>query len=530
MALLVLDNARIWTGDSTHPWAGAAVMRDGRFAFVGAAKDANAPAGAARIDGGGRLVLPGLIDAHAHLLNTGFAMQAVDLKGVLTPEEAARRAGERASITSPGSWIRGAGWDQHLWRGAAFPHRRLLDAVAPEHPILLNHTSGHCIWVNSAALRAAGVTRDTEAPYGGAIDLDDDREPSGILRDTAAKLILDAVPRPAPPERVAAMREAIAHAHRLGVTCAHAMDVGRGEYQALLALRDSGTLDLRVRGYLTAERLEEWFARGVGTGDGDDVLRIGGVKFFADGALGSMTAWMRDPYEGSGDTGLALQPPEQLERMVGECLEHGLAPAIHAIGDAANTAVLDIIERTRSIAPELPRRIEHAQLLDPADVPRFAALGVTASMQPIHATQDMAKVDRFWGKRGAGAYAIASLEAARANLAFGSDTPVETMDPIAGIHAAVTRRNASGEPPGGWYPEQRLSLESTLGAYTCGAAQASGDRALLGRIAPGYAGDFIVLSHDLFAPDEPMRILDARVEMTVVGGEVVYAETAQSRS
>jgi predicted amidohydrolase YtcJ len=303
------------------------------------------------------------------------------------------------------------------------------------------------------------------------------------------------------------------------------MNVGRGEYQALVALRDSGALHLRVRAYLTAERLDEWFDRALRTGDGDDMMRIGGVKFFADGALGSMTAWLREPYEESSDTGLALQPAEQLERMVRACLERGLAPAIHAIGDTANSAVLDILERTRTIALELPRRIEHAQLLDARDVPRFAALGVSASVQPIHATQDMAKVDRFWGKRGAGAYAFASLEASGANLAFGSDTPVETMDPLAGIHAAVTRRNAAGDPSHGWYPAQRLSLESTLRAYTLGAAVAAGETQL-GRIAPGYDADFVVLSHDLFALADPMEMLDARVEMTAVGGEVVYERTS----
>jgi hypothetical protein len=522
MTDLLLHKARIWSGDQAQPWADAAVIRDGRFAFVGREQDAGVAPDARRIDARGRLVLPGFTDAHAHLLNTGFAMRSVDLKAVPSAEEAARRVGARAASTPPGGWIRGAGWDQHLWPAAAFPHRRLLDAVAPEHPVVLNHTSGHCIWVNSVALRAAGVTRDTPAPYGGAIDLDEDGEASGILRDTASKLIVDAMPHPTPPERIDVLRDAIAHAHRLGVTCAHAMDVGRGEYQALLALNDSGRLDLRVRAYLTAERLDEWIDRAARTGDGDDLLRIGGVKFFADGALGSMTAWMREPYVGSDDTGLALQSTEQLESMVHRCLQNGLAPAIHAIGDRANAETLDIIERARHIAPQLPRRIEHAQLLDAADVPRFAALGVTASMQPIHATQDMAKVDRFWGQRGRGAYAFGSLQASGANIAFGSDTPVETMDPLAGVHAAVTRRNAAGEPRSGWYPAQRLSLESTLRAYTLGAAVASGDGALSGRIAVGCAADFVVLSQSLFELEDPMRILDTRIEMTVVAGEVVY--------
>jgi predicted amidohydrolase YtcJ len=252
------------------------------------------------------------------------------------------------------------------------------------------------------------------------------------------------------------------------------------------------------------------------------LLAIGGVKFFADGALGSLTAWMLAPYDGSDDAGLPLWEPAELEQRVRSCLEHGLAPAIHAIGDRANREVLDIIERTRAIAPELPRRIEHAQVLSLEDIARFAQLGVTASVQPIHATQDMAKVDRWWGDRGHHAYAFASLLASGANLAFGSDTPVETMDPIAGIHAAVTRRNARGEPRHGWYPEERVSLEASLAAYTSGCAGAAGEADRAGRIAPGYAADAVVLSHDLFALSDPMRTLDARVEVTIAGGEIVY--------
>jgi predicted amidohydrolase YtcJ len=519
---LFLHNARIWTGDDARPWGDCALARDGRFAFVGRESDANVAPSTKRFDAGGRLVLPGFTDAHAHLLNTGFAMRSVDLKGVPSVEEAAQRVAERIATTPAGGWVRGAGWDQHLWPGAGFPDRSALDAVAPEHPVVLDHTSGHCTWVNSTALRAAGIVRGTQAPVGGAIDVDDDSEPTGILRDNASMLIAAVAPRPSPPERIAALEEAIAHAHRLGVTCAHAMNVGRGEYQSMLALGDGGQLRLRIRAYLTAERLDEWVDRAVRTGDGDPMLRIGGVKFFADGALGSMTAWLFEPYENTDDTGFPLQPPEQLESMVRRCLEHGLAPAVHAIGDRANAETLDIIERARELAPELPRRIEHAQLLRAQDVARFAQLGVTGSMQPIHTTQDMAKVDRTWGARGRGAYAFASLLASGANLAFGSDTPVETMDPLAGVHAAVTRRDAAGEPAGGWYADQRLSLEAAVRANTRGAATAAGEASDLGTIAAGQHADFVVLSHDLFALDDPMRILDAKVDATVVGGEIVY--------
>jgi predicted amidohydrolase YtcJ len=231
---------------------------------------------------------------------------------------------------------------------------------------------------------------------------------------------------------------------------------------------------------------------------------------------------MLEPYANSADEGLALQPADELEAKVRQCLEHGLAPAIHAIGDRANREVLDIIERTRDLAPELPRRIEHAQLVEARDLPRFGALGVTASAQPIHATQDMHKVDRSWGERGRTAYAFATLQRLGANLAFGSDTPVETMDPIAGIHAAVTRRNAAGEPADGWYPDERIGIDSALAAYTSGCARAIGEDATLGRIAAGQHADFVVLSQNIFGLADPMEILRTRIDVTAVGGEVVY--------
>ena len=261
---------------------------------------------------------------------------------------------------------------------------------------------------------------------------------------------------------------------------------------------------------------------GIKPGGGDATPRIGGLTFFADGALGSLTAWMLRPYEHGSDTGLPLQPVHQLEERVRRCLQNGLAPAIHAIGDRANREVLDIIERAQALAPSLPRRIEHAQLLEPEDSMRFVELGVSASMQPIHATQDYLKVDREWGARGSNAYVFASLLWSGANVAFGSDSPVGTMSPIAGIHAAVTRRTAAGEPPGGWFPEEAMSLEAALAAYTTGCATACGEGERLGKIAKGFMGDFVVLSQDLFALDDPMRILETAAVATVVGGEIVY--------
>ncbi len=518
---LLIHNARIWTGVPAAPWADAALAADGRFAFVGRERDVSPPPACERLDAQGRLVVPGFTDAHAHLRATGAALRSVDLKRTRSVEDAVARVADGVARTPRGGWVLGAGWDQNLWPGARFPHRRVLDAVAPDNPVLLEHTSGHCSWLNSMALRLAGITAATEAPAGGAIDRDGDGEPTGILRDGARRLLAGFTPDTTPAERSAMLEDAIAHAHRLGVTTVHAMDAGAGEYEALAALNDDGRLRLRVRPFLSAARLDEWIGRGFVSGQGDAMLRIGGVKFFADGALGSLTAWMFEPYEGSADCGFPLQPPDELAQSVRRCLEHGLAPAVHAIGDRANRVVLDMFESLRETAPALPRRIEHAQVLTAGDLPRFAALGVTVSAQPIHATEDMAQVDRDWGARGRWAYAFRSLAATGALLAFGSDAPVETMDPLAAVHAAVTRQDAAGAPAGGWYADERITLDAALAAYTSGPAHALGEPDA-GRIEAGCRADITVLSRNIVGDDDPAHILDARAEMTMVAGEVVY--------
>jgi predicted amidohydrolase YtcJ len=505
---LILRNARIWTGDGSY--ADTALIQEGRFAFVGRANELNAPGDTSVLDMRGQFVMPGFTDAHAHLLGTGMAMRSVDLKGVTSAEEAARRVAERAASQTAGTWITGAGWDQNVWPHPAFPTTALLDSAAPEHPVLLDHTSGHCVWVNTRALHLGGIKRDTAAPDGGAIDLGPDGEPTGILRDHAARLVTSVMPRPSQNDRIDALHESIAHANRLGVTSVHAMNVGRGEFQALHALNDSGHLELRVHMFLAHERLDEWIERNAVTGDGDNMLRVGGVKFFADGALGSLTAWMFEPYATADTCGFPLQPIEDLERDVRRSLGHGLAPAIHAIGDRANHEVLNILERAANLGPGLPRCIEHAQVLRESDVPRFRGLGVTASMQPIHATADWRKVDREWGDRGRLAYAFSALGAAGANIAFGSDSPVETMDPFAGVQAAVTRQTSDHLPPGGWQPQERITVAHALRHYTVGSV-----------LAPGFPADFVALASDPFTLDS-IDLGSLEVTMTGVGGKVVF--------
>lgn len=520
MTDIVVQNARIWCGRGLAE-ADTAIIRDGRFAYVGQSADVNPAAGSTVVDAIGRRVVPGLTDSHAHMLATGYAMHSVDLKGVTSVDEAVRRVAARASTTPDGAWITGAGWDQHEWPGQRFPSRIELDAATSAHPVSLTHTSGHCTWVNSVALHAAGISSTTQAPEGGSIDVDEAGNSTGILRDNASKLVANAMPPLSQADRLAAMRDAIAHAQSLGITAVHAMNVGRGEFQALHALHDQAELRLRIRMFLAHEKLDEWIERNLATGDGDDMLSIGGVKFFADGALGSLTAWMHEPYASTSDVGFPLQSIADLERDVQRSLAQGLAPAIHAIGDRANHQVLNFIERCQAIQPELPRRVEHAQLLSPDDVRRFAQLGITVSAQPIHATQDWRKVDREWGARGSGAYVFSSLARSGANLAFGSDTPVETMNPFAGIHAAVTRMTATGEPNGGWYPVERIGVQDALHWYTSGPAQAVRDETRFGCIAEGYAADFVVLSDDILTIT-PNEIHAVHALETYVAGQCVY--------
>ena len=520
MADLLLTNARIWTGDASRPWAETALVRGGNFAGVGAANQFSVASGVETLDARAQLVVPGLVDGHVHLHGTGSAMQQVALKGTKTVEEAITLVAERVTTTRPGDWIQGTGWDQNSWRGQAFPTATDLDSATPNNPVLLSHTSGHCTWVNSAAMRTASIDASTVAPDGGAIDRDANGEATGILRDHASNLVYSVIPRPSAADRKANLLAAQTHAHRLGLTGVHAMDVRMTEMESLEGLRGDGLLTLRVRAYVAAQQLDRF--QGRRTGDGDDLLRIAGTKFFSDGALGSLTAWMDEPFDGTDNRGFPLQPIEELEERVRLSLSMGLAPAIHAIGDRANGEVLGLLERLCDVAPGLVRRVEHAQLLADRDAARFSALGITASVQPIHLTQDFEKVDRFWGSRGRFAYIFRSMLDAGVNLAFGSDTPVETMDPLAGIHAAATRQQADGSPFGGWYADERVSVEEAVQAFSAGCAAAVGEEDRFGRIAAGYAADFVILDRDILDLKDASDILRARVAMTVIGGNVVY--------
>lgn len=533
---VLLTNARVYTVNPRQPRASAIAIAGNRIVAVGsddALADIHLP-NMQRLDMGGAFVLPGLIDAHLHLEYTGFALQRVNLDEVPSIEEAIRRVRERAAQTPAGEWIQGWGWQQAIW-GGEFPTAAQLDAATQAHPVALRAKSGHALWVNSLALRIAGLTRDTHDPAGGQIVRDARGEPAGVLLESAMSLVTRVIPSPTMEQEEEATLRAMRAMNAAGLTGAHCMDGAGGiaTFNTYQRLREQGRSTLRICKQLPVEDLDAIIAAGLRSGFGDAWLRIGGVKIFADGALGPRTAWMIAPYEGEPDNyGIALYTPEQLTTFVTRAHAHRLSVTTHAIGDRANQATLDAYEQARRAEectaphtrnqPMLQRmlrdRIEHAQVLRPDDIARFGRLGVIASVQPIHATQDMFMVDRYWGRRGRYAYAFRDLMRAGARLALGSDSPVETFDPLVGIHAAVTRQRRDGTPEGGWYPDQRLTVEEAIYGYTMGAAYAGYSEHELGSIEPGKLADLTVLSHDLTAipPDD---ILHVKVERVMVDGE-----------
>jgi predicted amidohydrolase YtcJ len=526
---LVLYNGSVHTMDAGLPRTQAIAVAGNRVLALGGDAEIRAllaPDGRA-VDLRGRAVVPGFTDSHLHFMSYGLSLKQIDLAEVPTLEEALARVAARAATTPAGHWLHGRGWDHSLWAGGAFPTRHDLDRVAPDHPVFLDRKCGHAGWANSRALQLAGITSQTPDPPGGAIDRDADTgEPTGILKDTAIDLMTRLFEEPTPAEAMAAIRVGIAAAHRLGLVGVHTME-GPTAFRAFQELRAGGELDLRVLMQIPVENLDAAIEVGLRSGLGDERLRIGGVKVFADGALGARTAHMLDPFLGEPDNvGLAVTDAGRMREVVGKASRAGIAAFVHAIGDRANREVLDAIEASRQAGEglHLRHRIEHVQILHPDDIPRLAKLGVIASMQPIHATQDMLLADALWGARSAGAYAFRSLLAAGAVLAFGSDSPVEDLNPIKGIHAAVTRRRADGSPgPDGWYPEQRLTLAEAVHGFTAGAAIASGEEAIRGTLSPGKLADLAVLSQDIFAID-PMAILDTDVVATMLDGKFVYAQ------
>jgi predicted amidohydrolase YtcJ len=550
MPVTILYNGPIYTLDPAQPRAQAIAVRDGRVVAVGSEGKVYGAVGgrAEAINLRGRAVIPALTDAHVHLIWHALARRTVRLDDVGDFDEALQRIATAARDLPPGAWLQGGGWDHTRW-GGRWPTAEDLDRVTPDRPALLSRKDGHSVWANTRALEIAGIADDTPDPPGGTIKREK-RRATGILQETAIDLIRRHVPDASDEERLAAIEEATAEAHSYGMAGMHlptSMRPGDGALHLsdLQKLRERGRLRLRCLAYLGLDGLDQALALGVHSGLGDDWLRIGGVKMFADGSLGSETADMLEHYEGRRHFGLPVMPVEELNTCVRKAIHGGLSVCIHAIGDAANRKVLDAIEAALRIedsrlkiedsaAPgnlqssifnlqssTIPNRIEHCQVLHPSDIPRFARLGVVASMQPIHCTSDMETADRLWGERCTYAYAWRALKDAGAVLAFGSDAPVEPLNPWLGIHAAVTRQRPGGAPEGGWHPEQRLTVEEALQGFTAGAACASGMQRDLGTLAPGKLADLAVLSADPFKL-RPSELHTVRAELTMIEGDVVW--------
>lgn len=526
----VYFNGKIHTMDEARPVVHAVAIAGNQIIATGGDDEMRAllaPGGQA-VDLHGRTVVPGFTDAHLHFLSYGLSLRQIDLAEVPTLAEAQQRVAARAAATPAGHWLTGRGWDQSLWAGGRFPSRHDLDAVAPDHPVLLRRKCGHAAWANSRALALAGIGADTPDPFGGEIERDPATgAPTGILKELAIDLVDRLLAEPSDAEAVEAVRAAMAVAHTHGIVGIHNME-GAAALRAFQTLRDAGELRLRVVQQIPEADMDAAIQVGLRSGWGDDLLRIGAVKMFADGALGARTALMVEPYEGEPDNrGIAVATAEHLAAQVDKAARAGLAVHIHAIGDQANRHVLDAIEATRraGVGLELRHRIEHAQVLHPDDLLRFAELGVIPSMQPIHCTQDMRMADAHWGARSRLAYAWRSLAETGAVLAFGSDAPVEDLNVLRGIHATVTRRRGDGTPAGGWYPEQSLTVDEAVAAYTTGAAYSVKREHVQGRIAPGMFADLVVLSEDIFSIPV-MSILETDVVATIVGGEIVHGAAA----
>jgi predicted amidohydrolase YtcJ len=472
----------------------------------------------------GRLVLPGFNDAHVHFLEGGFGLLSVDLRPARDQADFARRLGEHARTLPAGTWILQGNWDHEAWPSQALPTRHLVDASTPEHPVFVSRLDGHMALANSLALRLAGITRHTPDPEGGAIVRDAAGEPTGILKDNAQALLARAIPEPTREMNRRAARAALAEAARLGVTTIQD-NSATDALPTYLELRASGELTARISVWRYAEALGALIQAGVRTGLGDDWVRLGAIKILSDGSMGAGTAAFYEPYaDDPGTRGLLLYPPEELARLVREADAAGFQLAVHAIGDRANDLVLGAFEQAviRNGPRERRFRIEHAQVVRKRDLARYRALGVIASIQPSHCIDDMRWAEKRIGRaRSRDAYNFRSFLDAGIAVAFGTDWSVEPLDPRVGLYAAVTRELPDGGPPGGWFPEEKLTLAEALDLYTRGSAYAERAEDRKGTLLPGMLADIVVFERDLFRI--PAReILEAEVDLTVVGGRIVH--------
>lgn len=479
------------------------------------------------IDLKGRLVTPGFNDAHVHFLDGGFGLLSVDLRDAKDEGEFADRIGRHAAGLPKGAWILNGNWDHERWKSQALPTKAFIDDVTKENPVAVNRLDGHMILANSLALRAAGIDRDTKDPFGGTIVRDAKGEPTGILKDNAQDLLYKVLPAPTREMNVRAAKAALAHAASLGVTSVQ----DNSSIDALPTyqqIRAEGGLLARINVWRPVAAMKSLIDAGVRSGLGDDWIRIGAIKILSDGSMGAGTAAFFEPYADEPTTsGLLLYPVEELTRMIDEADEAGFQLAVHAIGDRANAMVLDAFEKAAAARsrPDRRFRIEHAQVVRRADLPRYAALRVVASIQPSHCIDDMRWAPKRIGvERCKMAYNFKSFLDASIPVAFGTDWYVEPLDPRLGLYAAVTRETVEGGPKDGFLPEERIPLDVAIDLYTRGSAYAEFADDRKGTLEPGKLADLAIFAQDLFKL-EPRQILTTPVDLTMVGGRVVFERT-----
>ncbi len=530
MADLILLNGTIWTGENSRPWAEAVGIKGDKIFLVGSNKDVRNLAGKKTqvLDLRGDLVLPGFIDSHTHFLSGGFSLLSIHLREAKSKREFIARIGEKARELGKGQWIQNGDWDHEQFDPPELPRREWIDSVTPENPVCVNRLDGHMVLVNSLALQIAGINKNTASPEGGEIVKDPKSgEPTGILKDAAMDLVTHHIPEPGLEEKIKATEAALRLAAECGVTSLHEM-ADSSSFEIYQDLFRKKKLTSRIFLYVPVSQVDLYSRLRLKTPFGNEYLKIGGLKGFVDGSLGSSTALFFEPYTDQPNlVGLLssdMFPEGIMERRIRAADQAALQTAIHAIGDKANAIILDIFERV--IQENGPRdrrwRIEHAQHLRPVDMERMAKLDIIASVQPYHAIDDGRWAENRIGRdRCHTTYAFRTLLDQGVRLAFGSDWTVAPLNPLSGIYAAVTRRTLDGKNPDGWFPEEKISLQEALTGYTLNGAYAEFAEDLKGSLAEGKLADIVILSQNIFnVPAE--KIIETRVKTTILGGRIIY--------
>jgi predicted amidohydrolase YtcJ len=530
---LLLVNGTVYTLNESQPKAEAIAVKDGEIVGVGTSAEITKRFSAPRvIDLKGRTLYPGFIDAHGHMEGLGTLMVNVTLEGTTSVQEIQKLVAARVAMVRSGSWIRGRGWDQNDWPVKDFPTAAMLDSVAPSNPVVLRRVDGHAAWVNSVALALAKITAATADPAGGRIERNRSGAPTGVLVDNAIDLLDDVIPRPTEEERTESFLKAVEECAKVGLTEVHDMGVDLEAIAIYKKLIAQKRFPFRVYAAIggAGRTWNEYLKLGPETGGNDGRLTVRAIKLYADGALGSRGAAMIEPYsDDPGNRGLTLTSAEKMKDVVQQALDHGFQVCTHAIGDRGNSITLgvyaDVLKANPAKSKDARWRVEHAQVVDEQDIPRFHELGVIPSMQPTHCTSDMYWAEaRVGPKRILGAYAWHSFLASGCIIPAGSDFPVESPNPLFGFYAAITREDKKGWPEGGWYPDQRMTRAEALRSFTLSAAYAGFQEKSKGTIETGKLADFTILSSDIMTI-EPKQILETHVDMTIVGGEVVYTSS-----